>query len=59
MTSDVLDRLLNGAPADPDGGPALGVPTRAFYRDAVRHAREIRDRDTFLDLAADSGMLEP
>ncbi|MEE8443702.1 MAG: sn-glycerol-1-phosphate dehydrogenase [Alphaproteobacteria bacterium] len=30
----------------------------AFYRDAVRHAREIRDRYTFLDLAADSGMLE-
>ena len=31
---------------------------RAFYRDAVRHAREIRDRYTFLDVAADSGMLE-
>ena len=30
----------------------------AFYRDAVRHAREIRDRYTFLDLAADSGMIE-
>ncbi len=28
-----------------------------FYRDAVNHAREIRDRYTFLDLAADSGML--
>jgi len=27
-----------------------------FYRDAVSHAREIRDRYTFLDLAADSGM---
>ena len=31
---------------------------RAFYRDAVRHAREIRDRYTFLDLAADSGMFD-
>jgi glycerol-1-phosphate dehydrogenase [NAD(P)+] len=31
---------------------------RAFYREAVRHAREIRDRYTFLDLAADSGMLD-
>jgi glycerol-1-phosphate dehydrogenase [NAD(P)+] len=27
----------------------------AFYRNAVIHAREIRDRFTFLDLAADSG----
>ena len=31
---------------------------RSFYREAVRHAREIRDRYTFLDLAADSGMLD-
>ncbi len=30
---------------------------RGFYRDAVLHAREIRDRYTFLDLAADCGML--
>ncbi len=27
-----------------------------FYRNAVIHAREIRDRFTFLDLAADSGI---
>jgi glycerol-1-phosphate dehydrogenase [NAD(P)+] len=43
------------------GGPAapedLGLPG-AFYRGAVVHAREIRDRFTFLDLAADSGVLE-
>jgi glycerol-1-phosphate dehydrogenase [NAD(P)+] len=31
---------------------------RSFYREAVRHAREIRDRYTFLDLAADSGVLD-
>jgi len=43
-----------GAPRRPED---LHWP-RAFYRDAVRHAREIRDRYTFLDLAADSGMLE-
>ncbi len=43
-----------GAPRRPEH---LHWP-RAFYRDAVRHAREIRDRYTFLDLAADSGMLE-
>ena len=30
----------------------------AFYRDAVVHAREIRDRYTFLDLAADSGRFD-
>lgn len=43
------------------GGPTayddLGLPTD-FYRDAVVHAREIRDRFTFLDLAADSGLFE-
>ena len=43
-----------GAPLRPED---LDWP-RAFYRDAVTHAREIRDRYTFLDLAADSGMLE-
>lgn len=30
----------------------------SFYGFAVRHAREIRGRYTFLDLAADSGYLE-
>jgi glycerol-1-phosphate dehydrogenase [NAD(P)+] len=43
-----------GAPTTPE---ALGWPV-AFYRDAVRHAREIRDRYTFLDLAGDSGLLD-
>ena len=49
---DLLERL--GAPTTPE---ALHWPG-GFYRDAVRHAREIRDRFTFLDLAGDSGMLE-
>ena len=35
----------------------LALPAN-FYRDAVIHAREIRDRFTFLDLAADSGFFE-
>ncbi len=47
-------------------GAELGAPTtpedlhwpRRFYGEAVRHAREIRNRYTFLDLAADSGMLD-
>ncbi len=43
-----------GAPTTPK---ELGWP-RAFYLDAVRHAREIRDRYTFLDLAADIGELD-
>jgi glycerol-1-phosphate dehydrogenase [NAD(P)+] len=43
-----------GAPVTPE---ALGWP-RAFFQEAVRHAREIRSRWTFLDLAADAGRLE-
>jgi glycerol-1-phosphate dehydrogenase [NAD(P)+] len=55
-TSSTLAAVLDqaGAPTTPE---ALGWPP-AFYRDAVRHAREIRDRYTFLDLAADSGLFE-
>ena len=30
-----------------------------FYQEAVLHARELRDRFTTLDIAADAGMLEP
>jgi glycerol-1-phosphate dehydrogenase [NAD(P)+] len=43
-----------GAPVSPE---AVGWP-RAFFRDAVLHAREIRSRWTFLDLAADADRLE-
>jgi glycerol-1-phosphate dehydrogenase [NAD(P)+] len=43
-----------GAPRAPED---LGWP-RAFFRDAVLHAREIRSRFTFLDLAADADRLE-
>ncbi len=43
------------------GGPTaprdLGL-SGELYWDAVIHAREIRDRFTFLDLAADSGLLD-
>lgn len=48
---DVLRRA--GAPT---AAIDLGWPN-AFYRDAVQHAREIRDRWTFLDFAADTGGL--
>lgn len=49
---DVLRRA--GAPMTAE---ALGWPP-AFYRQAIRHAREIRNRWTFLDLAADAGVLD-
>ena len=48
---DVLGRA--GAPRRPED---LGWGSD-FYDGAVRHAREIRNRYTFLDLAADSGVL--
>lgn len=51
-----MERLLRAT-----GGPLtardLGVP-RDFYREAVIHAREMRNRFSFLDIAADAGMLE-
>jgi glycerol-1-phosphate dehydrogenase [NAD(P)+] len=49
---DVLRRA--GAPTEPGD---IGWP-EDFYHAAVRHAREIRDRYTFLDLAADAGMFD-
>jgi len=36
----------------------LGL-TSDFYRETVRHARELRDRFTMLDFAAHAGMLGP
>ena len=46
--------LKAGAPTRPAD---IHVP-EGFYREAVVHAREIRDRYGFLDLAADSGQLQ-
>ncbi len=50
-----MTRLLQAA-----GGPLtatdLGVPVD-LYREAVVHCREMRNRFSFLDLAADSGLL--
>ncbi|MBN1837026.1 MAG: sn-glycerol-1-phosphate dehydrogenase [Spirochaetales bacterium] len=55
MDPERMDAILAavGAPRRPI---ELGWPA-AFYRRAIRQAREIRDRFTFLDLAADSGFL--
>jgi glycerol-1-phosphate dehydrogenase [NAD(P)+] len=41
----------------PQTGRDLGFP-QSFYREIVLHSREVRDRFTMLDVAADSGMLE-
>lgn len=52
---DEMTRLLASA-----GGPLtakdLGVPVD-FYQEAVVHCREMRNRYSFLDLAADAGIL--
>jgi glycerol-1-phosphate dehydrogenase [NAD(P)+] len=53
----VLGEVLKRAGA-PTSVEHLGWP-RPFYLTAVKQAREIRNRYTFLDLAADSGKLEP
>ena len=56
LQADMLALVLQEAKAarTPED---LGWP-RASYRAAVRHAREIRDRYTFLDLAGDAGVLD-
>ena len=46
---------------DAAGAPTTGLDlglSSGFYREAVRHAREIRDRYSILDLAGDAGLLE-
>jgi glycerol-1-phosphate dehydrogenase [NAD(P)+] len=51
-----LREALEAAGA-PTTGMELGLRSD-FYREAVRHAREIRDRYSILDLAGDAGLLE-
>ncbi|HEX5959590.1 MAG TPA: sn-glycerol-1-phosphate dehydrogenase [Hyphomicrobiaceae bacterium] len=53
---DRLRQVLERAGA-PDTPAALNLPPD-FYRAAVYHAREIRSRYTFLDLAGGCGLLE-
>jgi glycerol-1-phosphate dehydrogenase [NAD(P)+] len=56
IPADAMAAMLRAA-----GGPTtaeeLGVPVD-FWREAVRHAHEMRDRFAFVDLAADSGLLD-
>ncbi len=51
-----MSRLLEAAGA-PRTATDLGISVD-LYREAVVHCREMRNRYSFLDLAADSGMLE-
>jgi glycerol-1-phosphate dehydrogenase [NAD(P)+] len=51
-----IDQMLKAA-----GGPRsardLELPVE-FYREAVRHNREMRNRFSFVDIAADAGLLD-
>jgi glycerol-1-phosphate dehydrogenase [NAD(P)+] len=53
------ERLLKGMQAigAPLTGRDLGFP-HGFYREIVLHSREVRDRFTMLDMAADAELLE-
>jgi glycerol-1-phosphate dehydrogenase [NAD(P)+] len=53
------ERLVNVMQAigAPQTGRDLGFPG-SFYREIVVHSREVRDRFTMLDMAADAGLLE-
>lgn len=51
-----MERLLAAAHAPMTAGD-LGLPAD-FYREAVVHCREMRNRYSFLDIAADAGILE-
>ncbi len=66
LTSD-LGKMMRPAHQIEDALRRCGAPTsyedlglsREFFFNAVLHAREIRNRYTFLDLAADSRRLQP
>ena len=52
---EVLERYLETA-GGPTTATALGFPA-TFYREAVMHAHEMRDRFSFADIAAAAGVL--
>ncbi|MFP1630511.1 iron-containing alcohol dehydrogenase [Zhengella sp. ZM62] len=55
VAPDVLRQHLADA-GGPTSAQSLGVPVD-FYREAVTHAHEMRDRFSFADIACDSGVL--
>jgi glycerol-1-phosphate dehydrogenase [NAD(P)+] len=56
MPLDAMRAVIDAAPL-PATAADLGLDP-AFYREAVAHAHEIRDRYSFLDLAAGAGILD-
>ncbi|MEP2027629.1 MAG: iron-containing alcohol dehydrogenase [Paracoccaceae bacterium] len=52
-----MEKLLSDAGA-PTTAVDLGLDLE-FYRQAVRHGHEMRDRFSFVDIAANAGVLEP
>ena len=56
IAPESLAAALRAAGA-PTRGADLGLPA-AFWRDAIRHAREVRNRFSMLDVAAHAGLLD-
>lgn len=56
LPPDILAKVLRDAEAP--CSPEDLEWSRAWYENAVRHAREIRNRYTFLDLAADARLMD-
>lgn len=56
MDPDTMEATLRAA-GGPTNADELGLP-RDLWRDAIRFARDIRGRWSFLNLAADAGMLD-
>jgi glycerol-1-phosphate dehydrogenase [NAD(P)+] len=52
----VMEGALTAA-GGPTSAAGLGLPVK-IWRDAVKYARDIRNRWSFLDLADDSGILD-
>ena len=59
LNSGYTDSEVSTVPVSPGFGIAIisGLPADT-YREAVLHCREMRNRYTFLDIAADAGILE-
>jgi glycerol-1-phosphate dehydrogenase [NAD(P)+] len=61
LTPMMLDPALMKKSIAEAGGPTtateLGLP-RQIWRDAMKHARDVRNRWSFLDLADDAGLLD-
>lgn len=57
LPADVLKKTFDavGVVTDPE---TLRID-QTFYAQAIRHARELRDRYTMLDFAGDAGLLDP